>query len=85
MIPREGREKRMITLEEAGKIAAKRLKDIGGCTEYTTAWCFYNPASANSDGGPDAPVVVMKETGACCGFPEFILKHGGEKLREIRI
>lgn len=67
----------MITLEEAGKIAAKRLKGISGCTEYTTAWCFYNPASANSDGGPDAPVVVMKETGERCTFPEFVLKHGG--------
>ena len=30
MTPREGREKRMITLEEAGKIAAKRLKGISG-------------------------------------------------------
>lgn len=76
----------MITLDEAREIAAKRLKNIGGCTEYTTAWCFCSPGSADCDGGSDAPVVVMKETGECCGMPEFILQHGGgERLREIRL
>ncbi|MBQ6398287.1 MAG: hypothetical protein IJI06_09100 [Oscillospiraceae bacterium] len=67
----------MITMEEAGEIAAKRLRSVGGCAEYTTVWCFYDPAGADSDGGPCEAVVVMKETGICCTFPDFILKHGG--------
>ena len=74
----------MITLEDAKQIAAKRLKDISGCTEFTTAWSFFNPRTEHSIGGPDASVVVMKEAGKCCGFTEFILKYGGgERIREI--
>ena len=74
----------MITLEDAKRIAAKRLKDISGCTEFTTAWSFYNPRTEHSIGGPDSSVVVMKDTGKFCGFTEFILKYGGgERIREI--
>ena len=75
----------MITQTEAREIAAKRLKDISGCTEYTTAWCFCSTGSADADGGPDSPVVVMKDTGKSCGFPEFILNGGGERIREIKL
>ena len=75
----------MVTLEEAKRIAAERLDDISGCTEFTTAWAFYSPGSADSDGGPDSSVVVLKESGGRCGFPEFISKHGGgRRIREIR-
>ena len=75
----------MVTLEEARQIAAVWLKDISGCTEFTTAYAFYNPRTENSIGGPDASVVVMKETGKCCGFTEFIMKYGGGKMiREIK-
>ena len=75
----------MVTLEEARQIAAVWPKDISGCTEFTTAYAFYNPRTENSIGGPDASVVVMKETGKRCSFTEFIMKYGGGKMiREIK-
>ena len=75
----------MVTLEDAREIAAGWMKNICGCTEFTTAYAFYNPRTENSIGGPDASVVVMKESGKCCGFTEFIMKHGGgEMIREIK-
>ena len=75
----------MVTLEEARRIAAEWLDDISGCTEFTTAWSFYNPRTEHSIGGPDASVVVLKETGKRCGFTEFIHTYGGgEIIREIK-
>ena len=75
----------MISREEARQIAAERLADISGCTEFTTAWSFCNPRTADSVGGPDASVAVLKGSGQCCGFAEFILKYGGgEILQEIK-
>ena len=75
----------MVTLEEARTIAAEWLDDISGCTEFTTAWSFCNPRTEHSIGGPDASVVVLKESGKRCGFTEFILTYGGgEIIREIR-
>ncbi len=75
----------MVTLEEAKRIAAEWLDDISACTEFTTAWVFTNPRSAESDGGWDSPVVVLKESGRRCGFPEFIHTYGGgRRIREIR-
>ena len=75
----------MVTLEEARTIAAEWLDDISGCTEFTTAWSFYNPRTEHSIGGPDASVVVLKESGTRCGFTEFIHTYGGGSIiREIR-
>ena len=62
----------MVTLEEARTIAAEWLDDISECTEFTTAWSFCNPRTEHSIGGPDASVVVLKESGKRCGFTEFI-------------
>ena len=75
----------MVTLEEAREIASGWLTDIIGCTEFTTAYAFYNPRTENSIGGHDASVVVMRESGKRCGFTEFIMKYGGgEMIREIK-
>ena len=75
----------MVTLEEAREIAAGWLTNISGCTEFSTAYAFYNPRTEDSIGGPDASVVVMKKTGKRCGFTEFIMKYGGgEMIREIK-
>ncbi len=75
----------MVTLEEAKRIAAEWLDDISGCTEFTTAWSFCNPRTGRSIGGPDAAVVVLKESGRRCGFTEFIHTYGGGRMiREIR-
>ena len=74
----------MVTLEEAKQIAAEWLSDISGCTEYTTAYVFYNPRSKNSIGGWDASVAVLKESGKRCGFTAFISDYGGgEMIHEI--
>ena len=74
----------MVTLEEAKRIAAEWLSDISGCTEYTTAYVFYNPRSENSIGGWDASAAVLKESGKRCSFTAFISDYGGgEMIREI--
>ena len=74
----------MITLGEARRIAAERLDEISGCEEYTTAWVFFNPRSARSDGGGDAPVAVLKKDGTRCDMTAFISDHGGgERIRTI--
>ena len=49
----------MITLKEARTIAADRLREIDSCTEYTTAYVFFNSKAEEADGGPDSPVVVL--------------------------
>ena len=54
----------MVTLEEAKQIAAEWLSDISDCTEYTTAYVFYNPRSKNSIGGWDASARVSGNAGA---------------------
>ena len=75
----------MVALEEAKQIAAEWLDDISGCTEFTTAWSFYNPRTEHSIGGPDVSVVVLKESGARCGFTDFIHTYGGGSIiREIK-
>ena len=72
-------------MEEAREIASGWLTDISVCTEFTTAYALYNPRTENSIGGPDASVVVMKESGKRFGFTEFIMKYGGgEMIREIK-
>ena len=68
----------MLSMEEARQIAPEQLDGIIGCTEYATAYVFFNGVDA--DGGPDSPVVVMKETGETCGMTSFITAHGGGKL-----
>ncbi len=76
----------MISLEMARQIAAERLEDICGCNEFTTAYVFFNPRSEDSIGGWDAPAVVLKKDGTCCGFVEFIsLYGGGELIRRIEL
>jgi len=65
----------MVTLEEARQIAAAWLDRIGGCTEYTTAYMFFNPTEA--DGGSNSPVIVLKENGICRSMLEFITTYGG--------
>lgn len=67
----------MVTMEEARQIAAKWLDGISGCTEYSSAYMFFNPVEA--DGGPDSSVVVLKENGICCSMPEYITTYGGGK------
>ena len=75
----------MVTLEEARQLAAEWLNDISGCSEFTTAWSFFNQRTEHSIGGLDASVVVMKETGKRCGFTEFVMNYGGgEMIRTIK-
>ena len=75
----------MITLREAKKIAEGWLSDIDCCVEYTDAYCFQNRAGAESFGGPDAPVIVMKEDGRIMGTSEYFDRTGaGEEVRVHR-
>lgn len=76
----------MITMDEARQIAGEKLRDIDRCTEYTTAYVFFNSNAEEADGGPDSPVVLLVESGKCCGMPEFISIYGGGKMiRTIKI
>ncbi len=75
----------MVTLEEAKRIAVEWLDDICGCTEFNTAYSFFNPRTEHSIGGPDASVVVLKESGKRCSFTEYITSYGGgEIVRTVR-
>ena len=73
----------MVSMEEARRIAAKRLRDISGCTEYDSAYVFFNPRSEETEGGMDAPLAVWKEDGKCFPFDAFVLRGGGKIMRSI--
>ena len=66
----------MITLEEAKAIADTHLTDITECTEMTNAYIFINPRTKCSIGGPDYPIIVMKEDGQIIPAKEAISTDG---------
>ena len=75
----------MITIEEAKAIADTCLEDITECTEMTDAYIFSNPRTKYSIGGPDAPVIVMKEDGRVVLSVEYYSGSGsGEEVRTIK-
>ena len=67
----------MITSDEAKKIALTRNSAFNRYVEYRDgyAFCVHNEDEADNDGGPDAPKVILKTTGAIGPLPEFILRH----------
>ena len=74
----------MVTMDEARKIAARRLSDISGCTEWTNAYMFFNPRSHDIIGGFDMPVFVMKEDGRIFPCHEYYMKYAGEEVETIK-
>ena len=72
----------MITIEEAKVIADTRLADITECKEMVDAYIFSNPRTKYSIGGPDAPVIVMKEEGRV--VPSVDYYSGIERGEEVR-
>ena len=75
----------MLSWEEARDLAAKRLRDLCECTEYHNAFVFANPRSKDCEGGPDAPVAVLKDSGKICGFTSYLFDlGGGKRIRRIR-
>ena len=67
----------MITADEAKKIALARNPAFNRYVEYRDgyAFCVHNEDEAGIDGGPDAPKVILKTTGATVPLPDFILRH----------
>lgn len=66
----------MITLEEAKTIAEKAMKKtVDSCSEYKDAYMFESDYSAESDGGMDTAVVVMKDSGDVLGVTRYVLKN----------
>ena len=67
----------MITVEEAKKIALARNSAFNRYVEYRDgyAFCVHSEDDAATDGGPDAPKVILKTTGAIVPLPDFILRH----------
>ncbi len=75
----------MISIEEAKAIADTRLEDITECKEMVDAYIFSNPRTKYSIGGPDAPVIVMKEDGRVVSSVEYYSGIGcGEEIRTIK-
>ena len=72
----------MISLAEAKQIASAHLANIHSCAEFANAWVFSNSESRFSIGGPDMPVVVMKETGEICDTITFYDKKAGKFIDE---
>ena len=75
----------MITLEQARQVAAKRLGNIGRCMETDTAYVFFSSGGPDTDGGPDAPLAVRKDTGEVCSLLQYIAAHGGRPVRNIEL
>lgn len=71
-----------ITYEEALKIAKKYKSAINCCTEYNNAYMF--SFDANTDGG-DAPIVVMKRSGAVRNMIEYAVESGNEFIRTFDV
>ena len=67
----------MITADEAKKIALARNPAFNRYVEYRDgyAFCVHSEDDPDSDGGPDAPIVILKTTGATVSLPDFILQH----------
>lgn len=61
----------MVTIEEAKALADTYLEDITECKEMADAYIFSNPRTKYSIGGPDAPVIVMKEDGRVVPSVEY--------------
>ena len=74
----------MITIEEARAIANTCLEDITECTEMSDAYIFINPRTRYSIGGPDAPVIVMKEDGRIVPSVEYYSESDDEMIRTIK-
>ena len=67
----------MLTADDAKKIALARNPAFNRYVEYRDgyAFCVHSEDDAATDGGPDAPIVILKNTGATVPLPEFILRH----------
>ncbi len=67
----------MITAEEAKKIALARNPAFNRYVEYRDgyAFCVHSEDDVATDGGQDAPKVILKTTGAIVQLPDFILRH----------
>ena len=67
----------MITAEEAKKIALARNPAFNRYVEYSDgyAFCVHSEDDVATDGGQDAPKVILKTTGAIVQLPDFILRH----------
>lgn len=70
----------MITLEEAKAIADTRLEDITICLEMADAYIFKNQRTDYSIGGPDSPVIVLKEDGKIIPSVEYYGQKGSGEL-----
>lgn len=67
----------MITTDEAKKIALTLNPEFNRYVEYRDgyAFCVHSEDEAGTDGGPDAPKVILKTTGAIVPLPDFILRY----------
>ena len=67
----------MITTDEAKKIALTLNPEFNRYVEYRDgyAFCVHSEDDVATDGGQDAPKVILKTTGAIVQLPDFILRH----------
>jgi hypothetical protein len=67
----------MITADEAIKIALAQNPAFNRYVEYIDgyAFCIHSEDEVVTDGGPDAPKVILKTTGEIVPLPDFILRY----------
>lgn len=73
----------MITKEQALAIARKETLSnypLDSCEEYPKIWLFFPSTAPESVGGPDSPIMILRESGEPnFGFPAFVeLVSGSE-------
>jgi hypothetical protein len=72
----------MLSFEEAREKAKKLNPMVDSCTEFEKGFAFSDSRAADSIGGGDAPVVIMKNTGKAVSFPVFVLGGTGKEIGE---
>lgn len=70
----------MIDFKEALDIVGGPACMFDYCTEFTDAFVF-SKMDDMSFGGPNSPIVVMKENGLCTIFVDYIGCGKGEEVR----
>lgn len=75
----------MVSYEEALKKAKAINPDINVCVEYKQGYMFGNNKNEKTEGGPNGPVVILKENGKAVSMAYFAAKFEGGPLKQIAI
>jgi hypothetical protein len=75
----------MISYEEALAIARSKKPKINGCSEYNNAYVFGYDDGNHHIGGPNSPIVIMKDTGEALNLISYAITPNKEHIRDFDI